>query len=172
MTDIREADFNNAATVQMDQYEDYFGFGEERVFVLPDGKQQIFFKIMNEGERSKFQKKTNKDIKFNRASGDASIKADQAEERRELILTSVTNWTLVRRSPDGWIPVPFSGERPGSELDKWLQVANPKIIDDLEFAIRQANPWMQADMSVEEIDKEIDRLNDIRKQAVEREQGK
>lgn len=163
-------DVTNPAVEEI--YEDYFGFGDTQTFTLPDGKQQIFFKVMNEGERREFQKKTNKDIRFNKASGDASIKADQAQERYELIMTSVTGWSMKRRQADGsFNDVPFSGTTPGSTLAQWLQVANPKIVDDLEFAIRKANPWMQADMTVEDIDKEIERLSELREQALEREKG-
>src|SRR5215475_3988382 len=97
--DIRNAQFapGDEAVVSGDQgFVDYFGFGQDESFLLPDGKQSITFKVMNEGQRAKFQKKTSKDIKFNRASGDAAIKADQAEERHELIMSSVTGWSLMR----------------------------------------------------------------------------
>lgn len=166
MSDI---DVNDPAVIEV--YEDYFGFGEERQFKLPDGKQYISFQIMNEGQRSEFQKRTNRDIRINRASGDASIKADPAEERRALITSSVVGWNLKRRKGDGWEDVTFSKGSAGASLEKWLVVANPKIIDDLEFAIRKANPWLQSDMTVEEIDKEMDRLRELREQTVERERG-
>jgi hypothetical protein len=173
--DIRHADFSsdNPAVVSPDEYQDYFGFGDTKMFTLPDGKQQIFFKVMNEGERAQFQKSTSTDIKFNRSSGDAAIKADQAKERHELILTSVVGWSMKRRNASGgWEDVPFSGNSPGSTLGQWLKVADPKIVDELEFAIRKSNPWMQAEMTVEEIDKEIARLGELREQALEREKGK
>jgi hypothetical protein len=173
--DVRNANFSadDPAVISGGEgYVDYFGFGEDHIFVMPDGKQTIEFRVMNEGERAKFQRKTSKDIKFNRASGDAAIKADQAEERWELIMTSVTGWSFMQRGPQGWVPVPFSGGSPSSALGKWLTKADPKIVDDLELAIRRANPWMQADMTVEEIDKEIDRLTDLRKEVEERERGK
>lgn len=172
--DIRNAQFQpgDEAVIAGEEFVDYFGFGRDEVFTLPDGKQHIYFKVMNEGQRASFQKRTSKDIKFNRASGDAAIKADQAEERHELIMSSVTGWDLRRRGATGWEIVPFSGGSPQSELGKWLKVADPKIVDDLELAIRRANPWMQADMTVEEIDKEIERLQDMRKDVEAREQGK
>ena len=160
---------DNPAVVE--EYVDYFGFGEGNEFTLPDGKQKIFFKVMNEGERKKFQQLTNRDIRFNQATRDAHLKADPASERWALIENSVTGWTLKRRTNRGWEDAPFSSGSPGSELTRWLEKANPKIVDDLEFAIRMANPWMQQDMSVEEIDKEFERLVELRKQAVERERG-
>lgn len=174
MPDIREANFDaaNPAVVPSDTYTDYFGFSGQETFTLPDGRQAIFFKKMNEGERFNFQKKTSKDIKFNRTSGDAAVRADPAEERHELIMSSVVGWSLMRRNGVSWEPVPFSTGSQSSELFKWLKVADPEIIDDLELAIRKANPWMQAEMTVEEIDKEIDRLNELRVQVAEREAKK
>ena len=149
-------------------YEDYWGVSETRRYTLPDGKQWIEFKIMDEGDKTKFQKMTNSDLIVQR-SGDSRIKIDPARERHELIKSSVTNWNLMQKHPDGeWHPAPFAGNR---SIEQWLEKAPPKIVEDLELEIRKANPWMQADMSVDEIDKEIERLNDLRKLARERELG-
>ena len=83
-----------------------------------------------------------------------------------------SGWSLKRRTADGtFVDAAFSSGSPGSELAKWLNVANPKIVDELEFAIRKANPWMQADMSAVEIRKEIERLQELEVQAMEREKG-
>lgn len=170
MTENTAPAFADEAEIQV--YEDYFGFGETKRWYFPDGKQFIEFQIMNEGQRREFQKKTNRDITFNRGTNDAKIKADPAEERFHLITTSVTGWNLRRRDNAGKMsPVKFSKGSPGAELEKFLAVANPKLVDDLEFAIRTANPWMQAEMSVEDIDKEIAKLQDLREQAMEREKG-
>jgi hypothetical protein len=160
-----ETPTENPAVIQVQ--EDYFGFGESQKFFFPDGVSFIEFQIMNEGQRREFQKKTNRDITFNRGTNDARIKADPAEERHALITSSVTGWNLVRNGQ----PMPFSKGTPGSTLEQWLKVANPKIVDDLEFAIRKANPWMQAEMTVEEIDKEMARLSELREQVLEREKG-
>lgn len=148
-------------------YEDYYGFSEKKQWFFPDGVQFIEFEVMNEGKRSLFQKTTNKDITLRRQSGDASIKVDPAEERRALLVNSVINWLLYREGK----PIPFSIGSPGAEFEKWLAVANPKLVDDLEFTIRKANPWMQADMDLEQIDEEIQRLSDLRKQVEERQRG-
>lgn len=137
-------------------YQDFFSpFVEYKDFMMPDGRQSIKFKIMSEGERMRFQKRTNRPISINRKSDMASISPDVASDRQELICTSVVDWTLVQRTGDGqWVAVPFS-ER---NLRDWLASANPKIVSDLERAIQRANPWMQADMSVEDIEEEIKNL--------------
>lgn len=154
---------------QDESYEDYFGFDKTEVYTLPDGKQQIFFKVMNEGQKVKFQQKTNRDIHVNRGTNDMRIKADPAGERQALIESSVTGWSLKRRNPSSgqWENAPFSNTgSPGDELHKWLAIANPKIVEELEDAIRKANPWLQADMTVEQIDEEIQRLHDLRAEVV------
>lgn len=153
-------------------YEDYFGFDEQKTFTLPDGKQHIYFKVMSEGDRARFQSSVNRDITVARQTGDAKISADPAAERHALLSASVTGWSLKRKNNRGeWEDAPFSTGNKGSEFEKWLAKANPKLVDDLEFAIRKANPWMQADMSVEDIDKEIDRLVELKVQVQEREKG-
>lgn len=146
-------------------YADYWGFDEKLKWFFPDGKQYIEFQLMDEGKRARFQKLTNRDISIKRSTGDASIKADPAEERKALLEQSVVDWHVFR----GNQPVPFSIGSGGSTFNQWLDHANPKLIDDLEFEIRKNNPWLQADMTLEDIDKEIDRLKELRKQTEERE---
>lgn len=156
---------------QEEAYEDYFGFAETKTFTLPDGKQQIFFQVMNEGAKTRFQQKTNRDIHMNRGTNDMRIKADPAGERAALIESSVVGWSLKRKNKatGQWEDVPFSNNgTPGDELHKWLAVANPKIVEDLEDTIRKANPWLQADMTVEQIDEEIARLHDMRAEVVKK----
>jgi hypothetical protein len=162
---MSETQFDNQADEQV--YEDYFGFSDTQKWYFPDPKQWIEFRIMDEGARSRFQSKTRRDVTLKRNTGDASMVMDPAAERRELLDSSVVDWNIYQ---DGQ-PVKFSSGSPGSTFHKWLDHANPKLVDDLELTIRKANPWMQADMSVEEIDKEIENLNDLRKAAVERQLG-
>lgn len=148
--------------------EDYWGFeGDAQKWFFPDGKQYIEFKRLNEGEKTRFQQQTNRDITLERQSGNARVKMDPASERHALIEASVTGWNLRRGGED----VPFSKGSPGSNLGQWLQVANPVHVERLEFEIRKANPWLQAEMTVEEIDKQIADLTELRTQAVEREAG-
>lgn len=149
-------------TEQTPTFEDYWGTDETYKHYLPDGKQWFEFKIMNEGDKTRFQKLTNQDLTIGR-DNTAKVRMDPAAERHTLIKTSVINWNLYK----GGQPVGFSKQI----LEKWLESAPPKIVEDLEFAIRKANPWLQADMTVEEIDKEIDRLEELRKQVKERELG-
>jgi hypothetical protein len=159
-------------------FEDYFGFEDIKTFVLPKSNpkakdQFIYFRVMNEGDRSKFQSKVNRDITVVRQTGDAKIGADPAAERLALLEASVTGWTLKRRTRDGsgWEDAPFSIGSKGDLFEQWLQKADPKLVDALEMEIRKANPWMQADMTVEDINKEIDRLVELREGIEKRDAG-
>lgn len=169
-------DMNVADEVVIEIYEDYFGFGQTNKWYFPDRKQYIEFQVMNEGQRKEFQKLTNRDIKVNRATQDATLKADPAEERHALITTSVVGWNLRRRNAQGAMEaVAFSKSGPQTRgpgtLEQWLAVADPKLVDDLEFEIRKSNPWMQSEMGSEDIRKELDRLQELYEQALEREKG-
>lgn len=153
-------------------YEDYFGFDERHIYTLPDGKQFIEFKAMTEGDKARFQRATNRDVVVERSSGNARMKVDPASERQELLKVTVTGWNLVTKGKDGdFKPVPFSIGSNGSNFEKWLQNANPKIVQNLELAVRKANSWLLADQTVEDIDREIESLQEARLEAVKRESG-
>ena len=143
-------------------YEDYFGFQSRERFTFPDGRQWLEFSIMNEGQKAKFQKKTSRDLTIQRG-GDARVRMDPAEERHELIRASVVDWNVYR----GGQPVPFSRRN----LDDFLELANPKLVEDIEKAIRKANPWLMSDMKSEDIEREIENLKEMLEVAREREAG-
>lgn len=152
------------------QETDYFGFSSNHEFIMPNGRQKIFFSAMNEGAKSKFQKVTSRDLRVNRQSGDAHVKMDPAAERHALIEESVTGWTLRRKNPQKghWEDAPFNQPT----LRRFLEVSDPAIIEDLEKEIRKANPWMMDELTVEEIDREVENLQELRVEAVKREEGK
>ena len=153
------------------QYTDYFGFTSTERYYLPDGKQWIEFQRMNEGKKREFQKLTSRDLRVQRTTGDALMKVDPGLERQELIKLSMVGWNLMQPDPKNsgeWRAAPYDS----SNIRRFLEGANPEIIDGLEKAIRKANPWMMDEMSVEEIDKEIENLQEMRKVAEEREAKK
>lgn len=160
-------------------YQDfYFGFDERERWYFPDGKQWIEFKKLTEGDRAKYLQATKSDVHLNQKSGEARFAFDQSGERKQLLLHSLTDWHIVaiKRNPNGSrevTPVPFptnAGARtPGGDLAKWIDRQNPALLAQLEKAIRKVNPWMLNEMSVEQIDKEIADLQELRKGAEERE---
>lgn len=142
---------------------DYFAFQKEDKHYLPDGQTYVLISAMNEGEKTKFQKRTQRDIVLERRSGDARMKMDAASDRHELIRTCVKGWNLVRQGQ----LVPFT-ER---TLKDFLELADPKIVEGIEVAIRKVNPWLLGDMSAEDIRKEIENLEEMLVVAEEREAG-
>jgi hypothetical protein len=145
------------------EQQDYFGFLETGEFVFPDGVSRLDLLAMNEGKKKEYQKKTQSDVTLVRG-GDAKLKIDAATARHELIKGSVIGWNLVRQGAK----VTFSDRN----LAAWLEQANPKIVEDVEKEIRKLNPWLLDELTVEQIDKEIENLQELRAAAVERELGK
>jgi hypothetical protein len=145
------------------QQADYFGFSASDKYVLPDGVSYIEFQKMNEGAKKNYQDKTSKDLVLERNSGNARMSVLQGSERHALIKACVTGWNLTR----GGQPVPFTGVA----LNDFLTLADPTVVEGLEKAIRKANPWLLAEMSSEEIQKEIDNLEEMKQVALKREAG-
>lgn len=149
-------------------FADYFGFDEDHEFVFPDGVSKIFFKALNEGDKARYQREINRDVQLERSTGNARIKTDPAGERHALIEASVTGWNLRRNGE----PVVFSKGSKGTTFSQWLNNTNPKLVEALEEAIRKANPWLVADMTVDQIDEEIDRLKEQRETLIREEKEK
>lgn len=143
---------------------DYFGFEERHRCVLPDGVSYIEHKTLNEGDRRKYLNKTNRDVRVAKGSGDAIIRMAPGDERAELLKAAITGWNLVR---DG-DPIPFNTPN----LDKFLAGANPRIVDLIEKDIRKHNPWLLAEMTIEDIDNEIANLQEMRETVLREQEGK
>lgn len=140
---------------------DYFGFEERHRCYLPDGTSFIEHKTLTEGDRRKYLNKTNRDVRVAKGSGDAIIKMAPGDERAELLKAAITGWNLVRNGEPVGFNVP--------NLEKFLAAANPRIVDLIEKDIRKHNPWLLAEMTIEDIDREIANLTELR-ETVEREQ--
>lgn len=152
------------------EFVDYFTFEERQRWYFPDGVHYVEYKAMTEGDRRKYQSKTMTTMTMNRASGDSKIGINVARDREALLEISVTDWFMERRDGMGNIvSVDFNDKTFGWRA--WSDKANPKFIEDIERAIRKVNPWMQADLDVEEIDAEIDRLQTLRNEILDRQLG-
>jgi len=156
-----EAQQNNDAPEGVQQ--DYFGFSASDKFFFPDKMTYIEFTKMNEGKKKDYQDKTSKDLVLERTSGNARMTVLQGSERHELIKACVVGWNLTR----GGQPVPFNQVN----LNDFLTLTDPTIVEGLEKAIRKANPWLLGEMSVADIDKEISNLQEMREVAAKREAG-
>lgn len=147
----------------LQEQQDYFGFGGEDRFIFPDGVSFVSFRVMNEGQRKKFETLTQRDMVLERKSGDARVGMNPAEQRHALLRTAITGWNLKR----GNRPVPFT-ER---NLLDFLELSDPKLIDEIERAIRQKNPWLLGEMTVEDVDREIANLQEVREELLRKERG-
>ena len=155
--------FEPEASFEAPAQYDYFGFAKDDKFYFPDGVTWMQFNVMNEGAKTKFQKQTQKDLVLERQSGNARMKVDPGIERHEIIRQSVTNWNLVRGAQK--TPVPYSDRA----LKDFLELSDPKLVEDIEKAIRKANPWLLGEMTVKDIDREIESLQEMRAVAEKRE---
>lgn len=160
---------------QVEEYENYWGVEETYKFFLPDNKQYFEVKPMDEGAKTRFQKMTNKGIRMNQRSQEATIDVDPSDERHTLITQSVVSWRIMQKDKDGrWSELPCpddDGRRRRILSDTILDKFNPKAIQDLEFFIRTKNPWMQADMDLDQMNEEMDRIALLIKQKKEQDAG-
>lgn len=149
---------------------DYFGFEELHTITLPDGKSQITHQALNEGQRRKYQNALNRDVRIAKSSGDAILRIAAGEEKKELLQAAIVDWNLVKFNDrtKQIEPVPFTEKALRDFLDK----ANPKVIDIIEKEVRLVNSWLQSEMTVEEIDKEIETLQELREKKLEDEAKK
>lgn len=146
---------------------DYFGFEEFHQVTLPDGVSWIQHKTLTEGDRRKYLNAVNRDVRVSKASGDAILSMKSGEENHALLVAAITGWNLQR----GGQPVPFSKGSPGANLEQFLDKADPRLVDLILKDVRKKNSWLMAEMSVEDIDKEIEALHEMRKAKVEEEAG-
>lgn len=143
--------------------QDYFGFELTERVMLPDGISFVEVKALTEGEKQKHLNKTNREVLLKRSTGDAAISTAPGDERRSLLLTAVTGWNLVRNGE----PLTFNR----SNLEKFMDSANPKVVDEIIKGIHKANPWLLADMSVEDLDREIASLQELRQSKIDEQEG-
>lgn len=154
-------------------YGDYFGFDLRYQYLLPDGRQWIEFRVLNEGNIAEYQRILNRDVMVEKTTGNARIRINQVEERHALLQVAVTGWHMVRRQRDRIAEVPFSNGTPGSTFMQWLKVADPRIVADLEEQVRKQNPFLLAanNETLEAIDKQIEDLMTQRRVIEERMRG-
>ena len=143
---------------------DYFDFGVDNVYTLPDDVSTITHSTLNEGARSAYLKKTNRDVAVNRGTNEAKFSLDIGGDRKALLEVAVTDWDLIQ----GGTAIKFSAKN----LNAFLTQADPSILDGLEKAVRMANPWLLDEVSVEQIDEQIEELEELRDAKLEEEAGK
>lgn len=138
--------------------EDYFGFDEVHRVPLPDGVSFVEHKSLTEGARRKYLNGVNREVRIKRASGDATLSTSPGDERLSLLKAAVVGWNLTRSGQ----AVEFTLRN----LEDFLDKASPKIVDLIEKDVRLKNPWLLAEMTVEDIDTEIEALQEMRAEKV------
>lgn len=144
--------------------EDYFAFDIVGRTMLPDGQSWVEHAVMNEGARRKYLNAINRDVRVQKSTQDAILRMAPGEERIELLKATIVGWNMYR----GGQRVEFNMQN----LNEFLVKANPKIVNMIEKDVRLANPWLLAEMTLEDIDRELADLQELRAKKVEEEAGK
>ncbi len=143
----------------------YFGFDETKQAMLPDGISYLSHRVLTEGRRRDYLKRLDRTVRVQNVTRDALMKTPYGEERKALLQVAVIGWNLIGEDGNS---IPFNDRN----LEKFIDGASPMIIDHVHDQIAEANPWLQNDVSVEDIDKEIETLNELREKKIEEEEGK
>lgn len=143
---------------------DYFGVDENYKVMLPDGASFIEFKTMTEGGRVAYAKVLNRPIRIQKATQDAHFTPPSGEEKGALVAALAVGWNL--RNAAG--PVPFTS----ANMRKFLDGGNPKMIDGLYKELVKRNPILENEITVEDIDAEIESLQQRREALVAEQEGK
>jgi hypothetical protein len=148
---------------------DYFGFSNQEKVMLPDGRSYVLISALNEGGRRNYLNKVNKEVVISKGTGDARMQMANGDERRVLLKEAIVGWNLQTRASDGkLVDVQFKE----SKLNDFLDKANPTVIDIIDKAVRAQNPWLNQDVTLDELLKQRDDLDEeIAKKKLE-EEGK
>lgn len=180
-TDLRTAEPypGLAGTVPADEstdaeYGDYFGFDLRHKYVMPDGRQWIEFRVLDEGGIAQYHTILDRDVTVEKMTGNARIRINQVQERHALLRVACVDWFMVQRDRTGkQLPVKFNNA-PGGAFMQWMLHANPEIVADLYEAVQKVNPaLLPANQdTIEAIDKQVEELTRQRAILVERMAGK
>lgn len=143
---------------------DYFSYSENANVLLPDGVSFVTIKKLNEGDRKKYQNATNREIALASRGGDAKVRLAPGDDRHALLKASIIGWNLSQ----GGNIVPFTNQA----LEMFLQRTDPVIVDLLEKEIRKFNPWLLGELTVEQIQTEIDALEEMKHAKLREDEGK
>lgn len=153
---------------------DYFGFDERHRYVMPDNRQWIEFKVLDEGGIALYHKILDRDVTVEKSTGNARIRINQVQERHALLQVACVDWYMVQKQKDGSrLPVRFNNA-PGGAFMQWMLKANPVIVADLYEQVQKVNPsLLPANQdTIEAIDKQIEELSRQRAILMDRMAGK
>ncbi len=151
-------------------YVDYFDFDDTRRVTLPDGKSWVEIQVLNEGARRKYLNTTNRDVTIERASGNAKMRVASGDDRHALLGQAIVDWDLYTKNPktNAIEPIRYNEQN----LRRFLDNSSPTIIDMIEKEVRKDNPWLIAEVEIEDIDAQIAELQELREKKVSEAEGK
>lgn len=142
---------------------DFFGCDTRQQVYLPGSNTQfVVIKELTEGDRKKYLDKTNREVKFAKDQT-ATMRSQPGTERHALLKEAIVGWNFLR---DGSVMNEMTHPR---LLDEFLDKTSPKVIDHILKAVHKLNPWLLADMSIEDIDEELKNLTEMRELKVKEE---
>lgn len=157
-------------------YVDVWGYHDTLKWYFPgqahvSEEKRLYLEVqkMTEGVRQKYQKATNAKVTILKQNSNAEMGVDPARDREQLILKSVIGWYMKRPSGNGEFHEVKWTERAFKE---WFEGANPAHVESLEKFIRDINPWMLDEMTLEAIDEEMERLGKLREDVARRQEEK
>ena len=130
-----------------------FAAGSETVHTLSDGQTTVTVKRLNEGERRDFMKSTQKPLKVSQADQTVEMMPDMVGTRHALIKAALTDWNFEV----GGAPLPFN---PGN-VRRLLDEGDPAVIDEIEEAARETNPWLLDDVSLDDLLDQREKLDEM-----------
>jgi hypothetical protein len=140
---------------------DYWsGPPEAQRWYFPDGVQYLEWIPLNHGGRAAYQRATQVDMNIDHRSKDVKIKGNLGADVDALVNLCTIDWKMFR----GGQQVTFSRgvDSPGALLNQWLKQADPALVDRYVQVLRRANPWLTSELTVEEIDQQIEDLKALR----------
>lgn len=154
----------STTTVEDHVQVDYFGAAEEHTVVLPDGVSTITHKTFMEGDKRKYMNAVNRDLVINQQTRDARLRMAPGDDRYNLLKQAIVGWTLTKNGA----PFPFTARN----VDEVLNNFPPAVLDVVEADIRKQNPWLLSEVTIEDIDKEIANLQELRDRKIKEAEGK
>jgi hypothetical protein len=163
---MRDAGVATEEKVQVD----YFAFEDTQNVYFPDGTSYVTIQALNEGGRRQYLNAVNREVRIDKASGDARMQLANGDERRILLSRAIIGWNLVRSSKNGGEAQPLKFQE--STLGEFLTRANPKIIDIIDKEVRAQNPWLMNDVTLEDLLKQRDELDEQIEKKRQEDEGK
>lgn len=143
---------------------DYFGAPDRHRVTLPDGVSWVEHQGFNEGAKRKFLNSVNKDVKLDRVAKTATVKLAGGDDRYNLLKLVICDWDIYRNGQ----PFQYSAKN----LETFLNEASTEIVDLIEADVREKNPWLDGEASVEDLKAERDALDERIAEAEARAEGK